>query len=104
MKTQIPVPRLQQHCTIKYVAVFGSADIDQRHPLYSEAFNVARYLAYQGKVVVDGGGPGVMAAATKGAQSAGGETISVTFNPKGLSLKGRRLTMSLISRLKRPIT
>jgi uncharacterized protein (TIGR00730 family) len=84
MRTQIQIPRRQQHCSIKYVALFGSADVDQRHPLYSEAFKVARYLAYQGKVVVDGGGPGVMDAATKGAQSAGGETLSVTFYPKDM--------------------
>jgi predicted Rossmann-fold nucleotide-binding protein len=31
--------------------------------------------------VINGGGPGVMAAATEGAQSAGGETLAVTFYP-----------------------
>ncbi len=84
MKTQITVPKVQQHCTIKYVALFGSADIDEQHPLYQEAFNVARYLAYHEKVVVNGGGPGVMAAATAGARSAGGETLAVTFYPKDM--------------------
>jgi len=84
MKTQITVPKTQQNCDLKYIAVFGSADIDQRHPLYTEVFKVARYLAYHDKVVIDGGGPGVMDAATKGAQSAGGETLAVTFYPKDM--------------------
>ncbi len=84
MKTQITVPRVQEHCTIKYIALFGSADVDPRHPLYTEAFKVARYLAYHNKVVVNGGGPGVMDAATKGAQAGGGETLAVTFYPKDM--------------------
>jgi len=84
MKTQIPIPKAKQHCGIKYVALFGSADIDRNHPLYRDAFIVARYLGYHDKVVVDGGGPGVMAAATEGAQSAGGETLAVTFYPKDM--------------------
>jgi uncharacterized protein (TIGR00730 family) len=84
MKTQITIPRTKQHSRIKYVAMFGSADVDEKHPLYEEAFKVARYLAYHGKVVVNGGGPGVMSAATKGAQAGGGETLAVTFYPKDM--------------------
>jgi len=85
MKTQVTIPKVQQHCTLKYIAIFGGADVDQHHPLYSEAFKVARYLAYHDKVVVNGGGPGVMDAATKGAQAGGGKTLAVTFDPKGMS-------------------
>lgn len=81
LKTQIRIPTPNQHCSIKNVAIFGSADVDEKHPLYQETFNIARYLAYNDIVVVDGGGPGVMDAATKGAQSAGGSTIAVTFYP-----------------------
>lgn len=81
MKTQIRIPRAKQHCGIKYVALFGSADVDPQHPLYRDVFIVARYLAYHNKIVVNGGGPGVMAAATEGAESAGGETLAVTFYP-----------------------
>lgn len=84
LKTQIKIPAPNQHCTIKSVAIFGSADVDPKHPLYEETFNIARYLAYNDKIVVDGGGPGVMDAATKGAQSAGGATIAVTFYPKDM--------------------
>jgi uncharacterized protein (TIGR00725 family) len=81
MKTNITIPKKQEHCSIRYVGIFGSADVDENHPLYHEAFNVARYLAYHEKVIVDGGGPGVMDAATRGAKSVGGQTIAVTFYP-----------------------
>jgi len=84
MKQQITVPRPKQHCTIKNVAIFGSADIDPQHPLYEEVFKIARYLAYNNKVVVNGGGPGVMDAATKGAQAGGGRTLVETFEPKDM--------------------
>lgn len=84
MKTNIAVPTPQRHCTIKNIAIFGSADVDEKHPLYEEVFTVARYLAYHGKVVIDGGGPGVMNAATQGARSAGGQTLVVTFYPKDM--------------------
>jgi uncharacterized protein (TIGR00725 family) len=84
MKTQIKIPAPRQHCTIKNVGIFGSADVDEKHPLYQEVFKVARYLAYHDKVVVDGGGPGTMDAATKGAQAGGGETLAVTFYPKDM--------------------
>ncbi len=76
---QIPSPKTEPY--IKRVAIFGSADVDPQHPLYEEAFNVARTLAYHDKLIVDGGGPGVMDAATKGAQAAGGKSLVVTFYP-----------------------
>ena len=81
MKSRVIIPQVRQLCSIDKVAVFGSADVDEQHPLYQEVFKVARYLAYHNKIIVDGGGPGVMDAATKGAQSAGGRTIAVTFYP-----------------------
>jgi uncharacterized protein (TIGR00730 family) len=81
MQTKITIPQAKLRCDIKKVAIFGSADVDELHPLYSEVFTVARYLAYHGKTIVNGGGPGVMDAATKGAQAAGGKTVVVTFYP-----------------------
>jgi uncharacterized protein (TIGR00725 family) len=89
-KLNIVLPELKQHCNLHKIALFGSADVDEKHPLYQEAFKVARYLAYNGKVVVNGGGPGVMAAATAGAQSVGGETLAVTFYPTDMpNFEGR---------------
>jgi uncharacterized protein (TIGR00725 family) len=84
MQTQITIPQAKQHCGIKYVAIFGSADIDKENPLYRDVFIAARYLAYHNKVVVNGGGPGVMNAATEGAKAGGGETLAVTFYPKDM--------------------
>lgn len=66
---------------IKNVAFFGDADISEADETYKSAFDVAEALAREGYVIVDGGGPGVMEAATSGAVSGGGKTISVTFDP-----------------------
>ncbi len=81
MKTNVRIPKPNRTCQITRVAFFGSADVDDKHPVYQEAFTVARTLAYHSKIVVNGGGPGVMDAATKGAQAADGETVGVTFYP-----------------------
>ncbi|MBI5151478.1 MAG: LOG family protein [Candidatus Pacebacteria bacterium] len=72
--------QLMRH--IKNVAFFGYADAEPETELYKEAFKTAQLVAKQGLTIVDGGGPGVMDAATKGAASVGGETIAVTFYPK----------------------
>ncbi len=66
------------------VAIFGGADIDQNHPLYQEVMTVAARLGELGKVVINGGGPGVMQAATAGAQTTGGKTVAVTFVPHNM--------------------
>jgi uncharacterized protein (TIGR00730 family) len=66
---------------IKNIAFFGDADISETDETYKAAFDVAEVLAKSGYVIVDGGGPGVMQAATSGAVKGGGKTISVTFDP-----------------------
>lgn len=66
---------------IKNIAFFGDADISEADEIYKSAFDVAEALAKEGYVIVDGGGPGVMEAATSGAKKGGGKTISVTFDP-----------------------
>jgi uncharacterized protein (TIGR00730 family) len=66
---------------IKNIAFFGDADISEADETYKAAFDVAELLASKGFVVVDGGGPGVMQAATSGAEKGGGKTITVTFDP-----------------------
>jgi uncharacterized protein (TIGR00730 family) len=68
-------------CEIKNIAFFGDADISEADETYKAAFDVAEILAKEGYVTVDGGGPGVMEAATSGAVKGGGKTISVTFDP-----------------------
>jgi uncharacterized protein (TIGR00730 family) len=66
---------------IKSVAIFGSADVNDGHPVYRDAYRAAQKLGEHGIRVVNGGGPGVMKAATDGARSVGASTLSVTFEP-----------------------
>jgi len=71
---------------IKKLAFLGFADAPVEDPLYKEAFEVAKVVAESGFTVINGGGPGVMRAATLGAQAGGGKTIGVTFYPKDIAL------------------
>jgi len=66
---------------IKNIAIFGDADISEADETYKAAFDVSQTLAEKGYAIVDGGGPGVMEAATSGAKKGNGKTISVTFDP-----------------------
>ena len=68
---------------IKNIAFFGDANISETDESYIDAFDVAEELAKDGYVIVDGGGPGVMEAATSGAVKGGGKTVSITFDPVG---------------------
>jgi uncharacterized protein (TIGR00730 family) len=60
------------------VTMFGSARIREGDPIYEQARDAARRFAERGWAVVTGGGPGVMEAANRGAQEAGG--LSIGFN------------------------
>ncbi len=67
---------------IDRVAIFGFADTKPGDELYQSAMVVSKILAEVGYTVVDGGGPGVMKAATEGAKKGGGKTIGVIFYPQ----------------------
>jgi uncharacterized protein (TIGR00730 family) len=76
--------------SIQRVAVFGYADAKEGDELFSSVVEVTKALAKTGYTVVDGGGPGVMKAASKGAKIAGGKVIGVTFYPKAImNFEGR---------------
>ncbi|MBI3559459.1 hypothetical protein HY085_03615, partial [Candidatus Gottesmanbacteria bacterium] len=66
---------------IKKVAFLGFADAKPEDQDYKNAFETAKVLARAGYVIVDGGGPGVMKAATDGAHAGGGKAIGITFYP-----------------------
>lgn len=59
------------------VTIFGSARVGEEHPAYQTARELGRRFAEAGFAVITGGGPGVMEAANRGAQEAGG--LSVGF-------------------------
>lgn len=71
---------------IERVAFMGYADAKEDGELYGQAYEVAKLCAQSSYTVVNGGGPGIMKAATLGAKSAGGKTIGITFYPKDLML------------------
>ncbi len=78
--------------SITHVAVFGFADAKPGDKVYQNAYEVCFELAKAGYVVVDGGGPGVMEAATRGAKAGGGKVIGVTFYPEDApNFEGRDL-------------
>lgn len=72
--------RYRRH-SVRNIAFFGDANIKKSDPVYKAAYATAKLLAANGFTIVDGGGPGVMEAATTGAKSEDGPTLSITFDP-----------------------
>jgi len=58
-------------------AIFGSARTPADHPTYAAAEALGARLAHAGMAVITGGGPGIMAAANKGAAEAGGVSVGL---------------------------
>lgn len=67
---------------IKSVTFFGCACGDVGDPHFDAAYETAKIVALSGRRVVNGGGPGVMLAATIGAQEVNGKTTAVYFRPE----------------------
>jgi uncharacterized protein (TIGR00730 family) len=61
------------------VSVFGSARTAPDSPWYATAQEVGRILVERGYAVITGGGPGIMAAANRGANEAGGISVGCTI-------------------------
>ncbi|MBI3485905.1 LOG family protein [Candidatus Daviesbacteria bacterium] len=76
--------KLEKAPSIENIAIFGYADTLESERLYKSVIEVTKTLAQAGYTVVDGGGPGVMRAATVGAKMGGGKVIGVTFYPKDM--------------------
>ncbi|HNP89051.1 MAG: putative lysine decarboxylase [Microgenomates group bacterium ADurb.Bin219] len=70
---------------IKTVTFFGYSESKPGDPEYDAAYKTAKLLASKGYHIVNGGGPGVMRAATEGAHAGGGKATVVSFVPKDMT-------------------
>ena len=62
------------------ISIFGSARTLNTHPNYILASEIAQRIVDLGFGVITGGGPGIMEAANKGAQEAGGASVGLTID------------------------
>ena len=62
------------------VTIFGSARTSEGQPLYKAAEKTAKLLVKDGYAVITGGGPGVMEAGNKGAQSQKDQSIGLNID------------------------
>ena len=62
------------------VSVFGSARSKEGDRYYEMARGLGKALVTRGYNVITGGGPGIMAAANRGAKEGGGESIGLNIN------------------------
>jgi len=66
---------------IKKIAFLGGAAWKEDTEVFKQAFETAKLLAMEGYEIVNGGGPGVMRAATMGGGAGGGKTLIITYHP-----------------------
>ncbi len=62
------------------VSIFGSARIKPGSPYYKAAEQTSHLLVKSGYAIITGGGPGIMEAANKGAESAAGKSIGLNID------------------------
>lgn len=67
---------------IKSVTFFGCSCGEKGDSHFDGAFEVAKAVAQSGRRVVNGGGPGVMLAATLGAKKGNGKTTAIYYKPE----------------------
>lgn len=62
------------------VSIFGSARLQPSSPYYHMAVDVAQHISQRGFAIITGGGPGIMEAANKGAQTANGHSCGLAVD------------------------
>lgn len=62
------------------VSIFGSARLPPGSPYYTMAIDVAQHVSKKGFAIITGGGPGIMEAANKGAQTAEGHSCGLSVD------------------------
>ena len=70
---------------IKNVTVFGFSECGEKDAEYQAAYQTAKFLAEKGYHIINGGGPGIMRAATKGAHDGGGKVTTIPFIPTNMT-------------------
>lgn len=87
-----PVNTKANQRIINNITFFGDSAIPEGDPIYNSVFETSKLLAQKGFTIVNGGGPGIMKAATDGAESVNGKTIAIYWQPKLASFfEGRNL-------------
>jgi uncharacterized protein (TIGR00725 family) len=71
----------KEELTIKKIAFLGGASWKPSDKPFIDAYQTAKLVAENGFTVVNGGGPGVLRAATMGAHDGGGYVEAVTYHP-----------------------
>lgn len=61
------------------VSIFGSARLPPGSPYYNLAIDVAQHVSKRGFAIITGGGPGIMEAANRGAESVGGASCGLSI-------------------------
>ena len=61
------------------ITIFGSARTREEHEDYQQALALGNMMAKAGITVITGGGPGIMAAANRGAMEAGGKSVGLNI-------------------------
>lgn len=61
------------------ISIFGSARTKPDDPFYDKAERLSVKLVQEGYGIITGGGPGIMEAANKGTQSAGGKSVGLNI-------------------------
>lgn len=62
------------------ISIFGSARTKPGHKFYELTVEIAERLASEGFGIISGGGPGIMEAANKGANRAGGSSVGLNID------------------------
>ena len=62
------------------VSIFGSARLSPTSPYYQLGVEVAQHIAKKGFAIITGGGPGIIEAANKGAQTVKGNSCGLTID------------------------